>query len=211
MKVIAINGSPRKEGNTYQAIRMVAAELEAQGIEVEVLHVGGEQVKSCIACGACQRNKDEKCALAGDSLNEWLQLMKKADGLLLGSPVHYSNVSAVMKAFLDRAFYVSGANGNLFRHKVGAALAAVRRSGGMPAFQQLNNYLLYSEMFLPTANYWNVIHGAVPGESAQDAEGTQIMRLLGRNMAWLLKAVETGKAALPAPEAEKKVRMNFVR
>lgn len=211
MKVIAINGSPRKEGNTHRAIRMVAAELEAAGIGVEELHVGGEQVKACIACGACARNKDEKCALGGDSLNEWLQRMKEADGILLGSPVHYANISAVMKAFLDRAFYVSGANGNLLRHKVGAALAAVRRSGGMPAFQQLNNYLLYAEMFIPTANYWNVIHGAVPGEASQDAEGAQIMRVLGKNMAWLLSALAAGKAALPAPEAEQKIRMNFVR
>jgi len=211
MKVVAFNGSPKKEGNTFHALRMVASELEAVGIETEIVHVGAQAVKGCIACGACARNKDEKCALSGDSVNEWIQQMKGADGLLFGSPVHYANISATMKAFLDRAFYVSGSNGGLLRHKVGAGLVAVRRTGGQPSFQQLNNYLLYSEMLIPTANYWNVIHGAAPGEVTQDAEGVQIMRLLGRNMAWLLKLVAAGKGVVDEPGPEAKVRMNFVR
>jgi len=116
-----------------------------------------------------------------------------------------------MKSFLDRAFYVNGANKGLFRHKVGASVVAVRRSGGLPTFNALNNYLSYAEMLIPSSNYWNVIHGAKPGEVEQDEEGVQIMQVLGRNMAWLMKLVENGKGNIPAPEAAKKRYMNFIR
>jgi len=211
MKVAAFNGSPKKEGNTYLALRMVTAELEAQGIETEIVHVGGSVLQGCTACGACGRNKDEKCAFGKDGVDEWIQIMKEADGIILGSPVHYANISATMKAFLDRAFYVSGSNGGLFRHKVGAGIVAVRRSGGLPSFQQLNNYLLYSEMLVPGSNYWNVIHGRAPGEVAKDEEGVQIMRVLGRNMAWLLKLVAAGKSVVDEPAKETKTMMSFVR
>jgi len=211
MKVIAVNGSPNKEGNTYHAIRMVAEELEKEGIETEILHVGNKAIRGCLACGMCAKNRDEKCVQTGDELNEWIQKLKHADGILLGSPVHYSGLGGTMKCFLDRSFYVAGVNGALFRHKVGAAIAAVRRSGGIPAIQQLNNYLLYSEMVIPTSNYWNVIHGMLPGEVDRDEEGKQIMGLLGKNMAWLLKLVENGKGKIVPPEREKKVRMNFIR
>ena len=137
--------------------------------------------------------------------------MKNADGMLFGSPVHYAALSANIKAFLDRAFYVSGSNGNLFRHKVGASISAVRRSGGLPTFNEMNNFLNYAEMFIPTSNYWNVIHGAAPGEVHQDKEGVQIMRVLGKNMAYLLKLIDAGKASVEAPEQEAKIYTNFVR
>jgi multimeric flavodoxin WrbA len=211
MKVAAFNGSPKKEGNTYQALRMVCDELENRGIETEIIHVGAKTVAGCTACGSCGRNKNEKCIMNDDGVNEWIQVMKKADGILLGSPVHYSGISATMKAFLDRAFYVAGGNGGLFRHKVGAGLVAVRRSGGMVAFQQLNQYLLYSEMLIPTANYWNVIHGRGPGEVVQDDEGRQIMRVLGKNMAWLLQLVAAGRGVVPEPDGEPKTYTNFIR
>lgn len=211
MKVVAFNGSPRRDGNTDQALRLVMAELEGAGIETELIHVGAEQIQECTACGMCARNRDERCVLPGDSVNEWIQKMKEADGILFGSPTHFAGMSAKMKAFMDRAFYVSGNNGGLLRHKVGAAVVAVRRSGGVPAFDSINRYLLYSEMVLPTTNYWNVIHGTAAGEALQDAEGGQIMHLLGRNMAWLLQALEAGRQTHPAPEAEKKIRMNFIR
>jgi multimeric flavodoxin WrbA len=211
MKVVAFNGSPRKEGNTWHALKLVTAELEREGIATEIVTVGDQPVRGCIACGMCAKNKDEKCVLPGDEVNAWIQKMKGADGILLGSPVHYAGMSGAMKSFLDRAFYVAGMNGGLFRHKVGASLVAVRRTGGIAAFEQLNTYLLYSEMLLPTANYWNVIHGRMPGEVEQDLEGVQIMRVLGKNMAWLLKLVEHGKGAVAEPEAEKKVMTNFVR
>ena len=137
--------------------------------------------------------------------------MKEADGIILGSPVHFSSISATMKAFLDRAFYVAGNHGGLFRHKVGAAVVAVRRSGGLPAVDQLNHYLSYAEMIIPTSNYWNVIHGTAPGEALEDEEGVQIMRILGRNMAWLLKLVANGEGSVEEPRRERKVYTNFIR
>ncbi len=211
MKVAAFNGSPNKEGNTWHAIRMVAVELEKEGIDVEIVNVGNKAVRGCSACGHCVKNKNEQCVLPGDEVNEWIQKMKHADGIIFGSPVHYAAMGGTMKSFMDRAFYVAGVNNGMLRHKVGAAVVAVRRSGGLPAFDQLNNFLLYSEMLIPTSNYWNVIHGRTPGEVTQDMEGAQIMRVLGKNMAWLMKLVEQGKAAAIAPpEREAKIYMNFI-
>lgn len=211
MKVVAFNGSPNAEGNTWHALGMVAAELEKEGIETEIIHVGNKTIRGCIACNQCVKNRNEECALTGDEVNGWLREMKRADGIILGSPVHYSAIAGTMKSFLDRAFYVAGVNRSMLRHKVGASVVAVRRSGGLPAFDQLNNYLCYSEMVLPSSNYWNVIHGTRPGEVAGDEEGAQIMRVLGRNMAWLLKLVEHGKGAVPEPERESKTFTNFIR
>jgi multimeric flavodoxin WrbA len=211
MKVVAFNGSPKKEGNTYHAIKLVTDELEKEGMETEIIHVGDKTIKGCMGCGYCSREKNEECVIKEDEVNGWIQKMKEADGILLGSPVHYAAMGGTMKAFLDRSFMVAGVNGSLLRHKVGASVVAVRRSGGLPTFDQLNNYLAYSEMVIPTSNYWNVIHGQKPGEVLQDEEGKQIMRILGKNMAWVMKLVENGKETVEAPEREKKVFMNFVR
>jgi len=209
MKVVAFNGSPRKEGNTYQAIQLVAQELVSQGIEVEIVQVGGKDIIGCRHCGGCVRNRNERCVI-DDEVSEWIQKMKQADGVLLASPVHYADIGATMKSFLDRAFYV-GANQALFRHKVGAAIVAVRRAGGVPAFDQLNHYLQYAEMLMPGSNYWNIIFGRLPGEAQQDEEGVQIMRVLGRNMAYLLRLVEHGQGHVDAPAHEPKTLMNFIR
>ena len=210
MNVLAFNGSPNKEGNTWHAITMVVAELEKEGIDTEIIHVGNKTIRGCAACGGCVKNKNEQCVLPGDEVNEWIQKMKRADGIIFGSPVHYAAMGGTMKSFLDRAFYVTSVNDGILRHKVGAAVVAVRRSGGLPTFDQLNNYLLYSEMLIPTSNYWNVIHGTRPGEVTQDTEGVQIMRILGRNMAWLMKLVENGKSEVVPPEREAKIYMNFI-
>ena len=210
MKIVAFNGSPNKEGNTWHALKMVTAELEREGIETEIIHVGNKLIRGCAACGQCVKNKNEQCVLPGDEVNEWIQKMKRADGIILGSPVHYAALGGTMKSFLDRAFYVTSVNNGMLRHKVGAAVVAVRRSGGLPTFTQLNNFLCYSEMLLPTSNYWNVIHGTRPGEVTQDEEGVQIMRVLGKNMAWLLKLVENGKGTVLPPEREAKIYMNFI-
>lgn len=211
MKVVAFNGSPNKEGNTYNAIKIALNELEKEGIETEIIHVGNKSIRGCIACGQCIKNQNEKCVLPGNEVNEGVQKMKKADGIIIGSPVHYSAMGGTMKSFLDRAFYVAGVNGGLFRHKVGASVVAVRRSGGLPTFNSLNQYINYSEMLMPTSNYWNVIHGTKPGEALKDKEGVQIMRVLGKNMAWLMKLVENGKGIIDEPEAERKKFMNFIR
>ena len=211
MKVVAFNGSPRAEGNTYQAIAMVAKELKEEGIEVEVVHVGNKMIRACLSCGGCIKNRNEKCVIPGDEVNEWIQKMKEADGIIISSPVHYAAIGGTMKSFLDRAFYVAGVNKSMLRHKVGAAVVADRRSGGVSTFTQLNNFLNHSEMLMPTSNYWNVIFGRAPGEVEQDEEGKQIMRVLGKNMAWLMKLKEHGKDAVPAPEMEKKTYMSFIR
>ena len=211
MKVIGFNGSPRKKGNTAGALNTVFSELENAGIETELVHVGKEKIQGCKACYTCVKKKNEKCAITDDAVNEWIQKMKLADGILLGSPVHFSGVAGTMKSFLDRAFFVSSANGGLFRHKAGASVAAVRRSGGIPTVNTLNHYITYSEMIMPTSNYWNVAHGANPGEMEQDGEGKQIMAVLGRNMAWIMKTIEYGKKQIPAPAPVAKTLTNFIR
>jgi len=211
MKVIGFNGSARKKGNTAGSLNTVLAELEKAGIDTELIHVGKEKVRGCIACYGCVKNQDEACTLKDDPVNEWIQKMKAADGILLGSPVYFSGVAGTMKSFLDRAFFVSSVNGGLLRHKVGAAVAAVRRSGGIPTVDTLNHYINYSEMVMPSSNYWNVVHGMNPGEMEKDGEGKQIMEILGRNMAWLMKMIEAGKEQFPAPEALPKTMTNFIR
>ncbi|WP_238885392.1 flavodoxin family protein [Clostridium sp. YIM B02551] len=211
MKVVAFNGSPRENGNTFEAIKAVAKELEKENIEVEIVHVGNKVIRGCLACGGCVRNMNEKCVVQNDQVNEWIQKMKEADGIIIGSPTHYSAIAGTMKSFLDRAFYVTSVNNGMLRHKVGASVVAVRRSGGVPVFNQLNNYLNYSEMLMPSSNYWNVVHGTAPGEATQDEEGMQIMRVLGKNMALLLKLSEAGKDTLEKSKREDKVFTNFIR
>jgi len=211
MKVIAINGSPHKEGNTYHALKVVGSKLEENGIEFEIIHVGNKAIRGCMACGTCQKMHNEKCNITTDPLNEWIQIIKDADGIIISSPVYYSGVAGTMKSFLDRLFYVSGSNGNFFRHKVGTAVVAVRRSGGSSTLDALNHYLAYSEMMLATSSYWHIMHGTSPGEALQDGEGVQIMEVLGNNMAWQLKMREMTKETLPAPAKVRKIMTSFIR
>lgn len=211
MKVIIFNGSPNKEGNTYHGIKIVADELEREGIETEIIHVGNKSIRGCIACGYCTKNKNRKCAITTDPVNNWIEKMNDADGIILGSPVHYSSIAGTMKSFLDRSFRVAEANDSMLRHKVGAAVVAVRRAGGIPTFDQLNNYINHSEMIIPTSNYWNIINGRLPGEVMQDEEGIQIMRILGQNMAWLMKLIENGQGVINKPKREEKIFTNFIR
>ncbi len=210
MKVIAVNGSPKANGNTFTALSVVGAELQKHGIEFEIVHVGNKLIRGCLACGSCAKNQNEKCII-DDEVNECLQKLKTADGILFGSPVHYSGIAGTMKSFMDRLFYVAGANGGLFRHKVGAAVVVLRRSGGVATFDALNHYINYAEMVLPGSNYWNVAHGREPGEMLQDSEGQQIMRVLGKNMAWLMQVIAAAKEQIPAGPKEEKVVTNFVR
>ncbi len=211
MKVLAINGSPKPSGNTAQALQILLHEVKNAGIDTELVTIGNKSIRGCIGCGQCAEKKNGRCIPFDDTVNELLPKMIEADGIVLGSPVYYSGVNGTIKSFLDRAFFVAGSNGSLFRLKIGASLVAVRRSGGTAAFDQLNKYFQISEMMTVGSCYWNVIHGLVPGEIEQDAEGLRITRTLGRNLAWLLKLVENGKGCVAPPQPEQRIMTNFVR
>lgn len=212
MEVVAINGSPKKNGNTAHAIQIVAEELAKENIKTKIIHIGNKEIRGCIACMGCVRAQNERCSLSDNGIvNDAIEQMKAAEGILLASPVYFSGISGTMKTFLDRAFFVSGMNGNLFRHKVASSLAVVRRSGGISAVDQMNKYLNYAEMTTVGANYWNVLHGLQSGEVMEDAEGVQIMRVLGKNMAWLLKIMEYSYDKFEPPAKEDKITTNFIR
>lgn len=208
MKVIAINGSPKKAGNTYHALKSAVEEFESAGIECEIINVGGENIRGCIACGACGRNKNGKCII-DDKVNEIIPKMAEADGIIISSPVYYASIAGTMKCFLDRAFYVASANGGLFRHKVGASVAVARRSGEVATFDHLNHYLTLSEMFVASSSYWNVAHGQTPGQVIMDEEGIQTIQIMAKNMIFLLKAIDSAKKELPIKEP--KIWTNFIR
>ena len=209
MKVLAINGSPHKKGNTYFALEIMKKKLEQQGIETEIFHIGNQAIRGCDGCGTCGQTKNLKCIHNNDSVNEGIQKMSEADGIILGSPVHFAAMSGTMKSFLDRAFYVQGRNGKLFRHKIGCSLAVARRSGEVAAFDQLNHYLHFAEMLVPSGNYWASIHGRTPGEVLEDKEGVQILEVLADNMAWLMKVLE--KSTIKPPKAIIKESTSFIR
>ncbi len=187
MKVVAINGSARKDGNTAELIRRVFVELEAEGIETELVQLSGKEMHGCVACYQCFTNKDGKCAVGSDYVNECIAKMTEADGIILGSPTYFTDVSAEMKALIDRAGLVAKANGGMFRRKVGAAVVAVRRAGSIHAFDSMNHFFLIGEMIVPGSIYWNVGIGREIGDVEGDEEGIKTMEALGRNMAWLLK------------------------
>jgi multimeric flavodoxin WrbA len=189
MKVIAFNGSPRKEGNTYQAISIVFDELKKEGIETELIQLGGKQIHGCLACYKCFENKDKKCSIKTDELNDYIDKMLEADGIIIGSPVYFSNVSSEVKALIDRAGLVSRANDDLFKRKVGAAVVAMRRAGGCPTFAAINFFFLIGQMIIPGSTYWNLGIGLKPGDIQKDEEGIETFRNLGKNMAWLLKKI----------------------
>ncbi len=209
MKVIALNGSPNVQGNTALALDRVCAVLAGEGIETRRIEIGKGAVHGCLGCGRCFEVRNRRCVLNDDILNGILDVLFDADGLLVGSPVYYAGINGALKCILDRAFYVASANGRAFRHKVGAGVVAVRRGGEIAAWEQINKYFTISEMFVPSGSYWNMVFGTEPGEAAGDAEGLQCMEVLGRNMAWLLKAVAAGSATLPV--AVEKAITNFIR
>jgi len=186
MKVVGLNGSPRKEGNTYHAIRTVFEELDKEGIGTELVQVGGTDIKGCKACYKCFERKDRKCIQA-DDLNLFVEKMIEAEGIIIGSPTYFSNVSTEVKALIDRAGLVARANDHLFRRKVGAAVVAARRAGATDVYSAINYFFGIGHMIIPGSSYWNIGIGRNPGEILNDAEGMQTFRDLGRNMAWLLK------------------------
>lgn len=212
MKVIAINGSPKAKGNTYYALAIMSEEFADQGIEMEIIHVGHRAIHGCIGCGKCGELKNEQCAaFPDDVVNDSVQRMKSADGIILASPVYYSGVAGTMKCFLDRAFYVAGVNRGLFRHKIGAAVSAQRRTGGSSTLDCLNHYFTISEMPVASSTYWNAIHGGAPGEVERDEEGVQTLCNLARNMAWLMRMKEATQTEIPTPDSTKTAWTNFIR
>ena len=208
MKVLLINGSPHQNGCTNRALLEVAKEIEAGGIDTEIFHIGSEPVKGCRGCGMCRKNKLKRCIFGDDCVNIVLKKMEEADGLIVGSPVHYAAACGSVTSFMDRLFYASGG----FAYKPGAAVVSCRRGGSTAALDQLNKYFTISNMPLLGSAYWNMVHGNTPEEVEQDLEGMMVMRTLGRNMVWLLKSIEAGKQAkIVPPSSEGKVRTNFIR
>ena len=190
MKVVAFNGSARKDGNTAILVNTVFKELKKEKIKTELVQLAGKKIRGCTACGKCFENKDRKCVIANDVANECIGKMTEADGIILASPTYYTDVSAEMKALIDRAGYVARANDNLFRRKVGAAVVAVRRAGGIHTFDTLNHFFFINEMIVPGSSYWNIGFGLAPGDVKKDMEGLETMRTLGKNMAWLLHLMQ---------------------
>ncbi|MBO5233221.1 MAG: flavodoxin family protein [Prevotella sp.] len=205
MKVLIINGSPRKEGNTAVALDEVRKTLEAEGIETETVHVGHKDIHGCIACGKCKETG--KCVFS-DIVNEVAPKFAEADGLVIGSPVYYASPAGTMLSFLDRLFYSTPFDKTM---KVGAAVAVCRRGGAGTTFDVLNKYFTICGMPVASSQYWNSVHGRLPGEAAQDVEGLQTMRTLGRNMAFLVKSIALGKQRYGLPEKEEWTPMHFIR
>jgi multimeric flavodoxin WrbA len=189
MKVIAFNGSSRKDGNTAILIRRVLQVLESEGIETELIQLAGEQIRGCMACGTCGKVKNKQCKIVNDNVNLYIEKITAADGIILGSPTYFSMMTSEMKALIDRAGFVGRENGDLFKRKVGAAVVAVRRAGGIPTFDAINHFFLISQMIIPGSSYWNVGVGLAKGDVEKDEEGLETMDVLGRNMAWLLKRI----------------------
>lgn len=189
MKVVAFNGSARKKGNTALMINTVFKELEAEGIETELVNLAGKPLRGCTACMNCHKTKDRRCSVDDDALNEYIEKMLDADGIILGSPTYFADVSAEIKALMDRAGMVSRANGDMLKRKAGAAVVVARRAGSIHAFDTLNHFFFIGQMIVPGSSYWNVAFGLKPGEAADDKEGIATMETLGRNMAWLLKKI----------------------
>ncbi len=192
MKVVAFNGSGRKDGNTYLLLKVVLSELQAEGIETELVQLAErDPIQGCTGCYKCMEQKNMKCSIESDAFNEYFAKISKADGLLLGSPVYFSDITAGMKALIERCGLVGRANGNVLKRKVGAGVVAVRRAGSNHAFASLNYLFLISEMIIPGSSYWNMALGRSPGDVMNDAEGIATMKTLGKNMAWLMKKIQS--------------------
>ena len=207
MKVLLINGSPHAKGSTYTALNEVAVTLEKEGIETEMIHVGHQAIRGCIACGKCR--EIGRCVFE-DAVNEVSEKFKDADGLVVGSPVYYASANATLVALLDRVFYSSARQFDKTM-KVGASVVSARRGGNTATFDELNKYFTISGMPVVSSQYWNQIHGNNAEDALKDAEGLQTMRTLGRNMAFLMKSIALGKEAFGMPETEPKVATNFIR
>ncbi|MDD4907521.1 MAG: flavodoxin family protein [Candidatus Omnitrophica bacterium] len=191
MKVVAFNGSSRKEGNTAILINRVFKELEKEGIKTELISLAGQKLQGCIACGKCFAAKDKKCAITDDPVNEYIARMEQADGIIIGSPTYFADCSAGTKALIERAGMVSRANDNMFKRKAGAAVVAVRRGGAIHTFDTINHFFTIGEMITVGSSYWNIGIGRETGQVEEDKEGLSTMSVLGINMAWLIKRIKS--------------------
>ena len=190
MNVVALCGSARKNGNTALLLNTVLEPLRQAGVETELVELAGSKVRGCKACMVCFKEQDGTCAIKGDMINECIDKMRKADGIILGSPTYFADVSTEMKALIDRSGMVGRANGNMYRRKIGASVVAVRRAGGIHAFDTMNHFFLIEQMIVVGSSYWNIGMGREKGEVAGDEEGMATMKQLGENMAWLLKKID---------------------
>ncbi len=208
MKVLLVNGSPHDKGCTFTALNEIKKTLESENIEAEIFHIGTNPVRGCIGCGGCAKN-DGKCVFNDDVVNEIIEKAKTSDAFVFGSPVHYASPAGALCAVLDRAFYAGSA---AFKYKPGAAIVSCRRSGTTAALDCLNKYFTISNMPVVSSCYWNMVHGSKPEDVLKDEEGLQIMRGIGKNMAWLLKCIELGeKNGVSHPQPEAKIRTNFIK
>ncbi len=210
MKVLLINGSPHEHGCTYTALHEIEKTLHEEGIETELLWIGTQSVRGCIGCGACFRNQNCRCVFDDDIANRALALAESCDGLIVGSPVHYASAGGAITCLMDRMFY---AGSRMMCGKPGAAIVSARRAGTTAAIDQLNKYFTISGMPIATSQYWPMVHGNTPEQVMQDEEGLQIMRMLARNMAWMLKFFALAKEHGILPPAREAVRKttNFIR
>ncbi len=207
MKVLLFNGSPRINGCTFTALCEVQKTLDAEGIETEILQIGNKPVRDCIACNGCANTG--KCVFNDDIVNDWIEKAKSADGFVFGTPVYYAHPSGRILSALDRIFYAAN---NVFAHKPGAVIASARRGGTTVTLDTVMKHLTVTEMPVISSTYWTMVHGNTPEEVKQDLEGMQTMRNLGRNMAWILKCIESGKQnGIITPKSETAARTNFIR
>jgi multimeric flavodoxin WrbA len=190
VKVVAFNGSARKDGNTAILLKRVLSVLEGEGIETELIQLSGQQIHGCTACRTCFETKNQRCIVEGDDVNLYIQKMAEADGVLLGSPTYFSMMTPELKALIDRAGFVARADPKILQRKVGAAVVAVRRAGAIPTFDAINHFFLINQMIIPGSSYWNIGVGNKKGDVENDTEGMETMETLGRNMAWLLKKIK---------------------
>jgi len=184
---VAFNGSPHKDGNTSILINAVFTELQKEGIETELVQLGGKQIRGCLGCMKCFQNKDQQCSVKNDLLNECVAKMVAADGIIIGSSDHFGNVSSETKALIDRAGLVAMANDHMLKRKVGVAVVAVRRGGAVDTYNAINHFFALNQLIVPCSIYWNIAFGLQPGDVENDQEGMLTMKVLGENMAWLLK------------------------
>ena len=210
MKVLLVNGSPKEKGCTYTALKFVADEIEAAGIEAEIYHIPNDPIRGCIGCGGCSKAGDGRCVFKGDAVNEILEKMETSDALIIGSPVYYASPNGHMLAVMDRVFFA----GKNFAYKPGAAVCSARRGGTTATLDALSKYFPISGMPIIPSTYWTMVHGQTPEDVKKDEEGVQVMQMLGRNAAWMLKSIEAGKAAgIETPEISGGVKAwtNFIR